>query len=110
MRESARIVPPSRREETVMFVRVVRFTDVTAERMESLAAGIDESGPPPGVAINKLQLVFDEAQGTAVVLQYFDDEEDLRTGAETFAAMDPSETPGSRVSVHTGELKVDRAL
>jgi hypothetical protein len=93
-----------------MFVRVVRFTDVTAERVESLVAGIDESGPPPGVPIKKLQAVFDERQGTAVVLQYFDDEEDLRIGAEAFAAMDPSETPGSRVSVDTGELKVERAL
>ena len=93
-----------------MFVRVVRFTDVTAERVESLVAEIDESGPPPGVPIKKLQLVFDEAQGTAVVLQYFDDEEDLRTGAAAFAAMDPSETPGSRASVDTGELKFERAL
>ena len=93
-----------------MFVRVVRFTEVTAERVESLVAEIDESGPPPGVSIRKLQLVFDEAQGTAVVLQYFDDEEKLRTGAETFAAMDPSETPGSRVSVDTGELRVEREL
>jgi hypothetical protein len=93
-----------------MFVRVVRFTDVTAERVESLVAGIDETGPPPGVPIKQLQLIFDEAQGTAVVLQYFDDEEDLRAGAEAFAAMDPSETPGSRVSVDTGELKVERAL
>src|SRR3954468_3514402 len=40
--------------------------------MESLVATIDETGPPPGVPIKKLQLVFDEAQGTAVVLQYFD--------------------------------------
>jgi hypothetical protein len=93
-----------------VFVRVVRFTEVTAERVESLVAEIDESGPPPGVSIRKLQLVFDEAQGTAVVLQYFDDEEKLRTGAETFAAMDPSETPGSRVSVDTGELRVEREL
>jgi hypothetical protein len=93
-----------------MYVRVVRFTDVTAQRVQSLVAGIDESGPPPGVPIKNLQLIFDEAQGTAVVLQYFDNEEDLRTGAETFAAMDSSETPGSRVSVDTGELKVERAL
>jgi hypothetical protein len=93
-----------------MFVRVVRFTDVTAERVQSLVAGIDESGPPPGVPIKKLQLVFDEGQGTAVVLQYFDDEDDLRAGAEVFAAMDSSETPGNRVSVDTGELKVERAL
>ena len=93
-----------------MFVRVVRFTDVTAERVESLVASIDESGPPPGVPIKKLQLVFDEAQGTAVVLQYFDSEQDLRAGAETFAAMDASETPGSRVSMDAGELKVERSL
>jgi hypothetical protein len=102
--------PVDRREETVVFIRVVRFTDVTAERVQSLVAGIDESGPPPGVPIKKLQMVFDEEQGTAVVLQYFDNEEDLRTGAEAFAAMDPSETPGTRVSVDTGELKVERAL
>jgi hypothetical protein len=94
----------------VVFVRVVRFTDVTAERVESLVARIDESGAPPGVPIKRLQLVFDEAQGSAVVLQYFDAEEDLRAGAETFAAMDPSETPGSRVSVDTGELRVEREL
>jgi hypothetical protein len=93
-----------------VFVRVVRFTDVTAERVESLVARVDESGPPPGVPIRKLQLVFDETQGTAVVLQYFDNEEDLRAGAEAFAAMDQSETPGSRVSVDTGELKVEREL
>jgi hypothetical protein len=92
----------------VMFVRVVRFTDVTAKRVESLVARIEETGPPPGVPITKLQLVFDEPQGTAIVLQYFDSEADLRAGSETFAAMDPSETPGRRVSVDTGELKVER--
>ena len=91
-----------------MFVRVVRFTDVTAERAEALVTSIDETGPPPGVPIKRLQMVFDEAQGTAVVLQYFDSEESMRAGAEVFAAMDPSETPGRRVSVDTGELKVDR--
>jgi hypothetical protein len=55
-------LPVDRREETVVFVRVVRFTGVTADRRRD------------------------------------------------FAAMDPSETPGSRVSVDTGELKVERAL
>ena len=69
-----------------------------------------DGGPPPGVSIKKLQLVFDEAQGTAVVLQFFDNEEDMRAGADAFAAMDRSETPGSRVSVDTGELKIEREL
>jgi hypothetical protein len=91
-----------------VFVRVVRFTDVTPERVESLVARIDETGPPPGVPIKRLQLIFDEPHGTAVVLQYFDSEEDLRKGGEAFAAMDASETPGRRASVDAGELRVER--
>jgi hypothetical protein len=91
-----------------MFVRVVRFTDVTAERIEALVARIEAEGPPPGVPVQGLQLLFDEGQGTAVVLQHFDNEQDLRSGGQAFAAMDPSDTPGTRVSVDVCELKVER--
>jgi hypothetical protein len=92
-------------------VRVVRFTDVTAERVQQLVAQIDESsGPPPGVPTTGLQLLFDESQGTAVVLQLFDNAEDLLKGEQVFAAMDPSETPGTRLSVDRCELKLDRRL
>jgi hypothetical protein len=52
-----------------MYVRVVRFTDVNAERMEGLLARIKESdGPPPGVPATGLTMMFDEAQSTTVVL------------------------------------------
>jgi hypothetical protein len=92
-----------------MYVRAVRFTDVTPERVQQLVAQIDEAdGPPPRVPTTGLQLLFDEAQGTAVVLQLFDTAEDMRKGAETFSAMDPADTPGTRVSVDMCELKVDR--
>ena len=92
-----------------MFVRVVRFADVTAERVEGLLARIEESeGPPPGVPAKGLQVLFDEAQGTAVVLQFFDTADDMRIGGEAFAAMDPAETPGTRVSVDVCEIKLDR--
>jgi hypothetical protein len=91
-----------------VYVRVVRFADVTAERIEGLLANIEESeGPPPGVPTTGLQVLFDEAQGTAVVLQLFDSAEDMRVGAEAFAAMDPAETPGTRVSVDMCESKVE---
>jgi hypothetical protein len=94
-----------------VFVRVVRFTDVTAERMKGLLAQIEESGgPPPGVPAKGLQVLFDHAQGTAVVLQLFDTTEDMRTGGEAFAAMDPAETPGTRVSVDMCEMKFERRL
>lgn len=94
-----------------MHVRVVRFTDVTPERVQELTARINEAGgPPPGVPTTGLQLLFDEGQGTAVVLQMFDTADDMRVGAEAFSAMDPSDTPGTRVSVDMCELKLERSV
>lgn len=92
-----------------MHVRVVRFTDVSAGRIGELITRIEESGgPPEGVPSTGIQLLFDESQGTAVVLQLYDNAEDLATGERVFEAMDPSETPGTRASVDRCELKVDR--
>jgi hypothetical protein len=94
-----------------VYVRVVRFTDVTPDRVEGLLARIEqEGGPPPGIPVKGLQMLFDEQQGTAVVLQLFDSADDMRAGAEGFAAMDPGETPGTRVSVDMCELKLDRRV
>jgi len=91
-----------------MNVRVVRFTDVSPDRMEQLLARIKESdGPPPGVPSTGLKILFDESQGTAVVLQEFATAEDMETGAKVMTAMDPSETPGTRASVDACELKVE---
>ena len=92
-----------------MYVRVVRFTDVTAERIDGLLARIEESdGPPPGVPSTALKMLFDEEQGTAVVLQYFATQEDMTVGAAAFSAMDASETPGTRASVDMCEIKLER--
>jgi hypothetical protein len=89
-------------------VRVVRFTDVSAERIEALLTRINESGgPPPGVPSTGLKLMYDEAQSTAVVLQYFATAEDMSAGAAVFSAMDSSETPGTRASVDMCELKLE---
>jgi hypothetical protein len=94
-----------------VYVRVVRFTDVTPERVEGLVARIEqEGGPPPGIPAKGLQMLFDADQGTAVVLQLFDSAEDMRRGAEGFAAMDPGDTPGTRLSVDMCELKLERRL
>ena len=92
-----------------MYVRVVRFTDVTAERVERLVTQIEEAdGPPPEIPTTGIQLLFDDTAGTAVVLQLFESAADMRKGDEAFGAMDPGETPGVRVSVDMCELKLDR--
>ena len=94
-----------------MYVRVVRFTDVSAERMDGLQARIEESdGPPPDVPATGLKVLFDESQGTAVVLQYFETADDMAAGAKAFSAMDPADTPGTRGSVDMCELKLERQM
>ena len=94
--------------EVAVYVRVVRFTDVSAERIEGLLARIEESdGPPPGVPTTGLKMLYDEEQGTAVVLQYFATAEDMNAGAQAFSAMDPAETPGTRASVDMCEIKLE---
>jgi len=91
-----------------MYVRVVRFTDVSAERIQQLLARIDEAGgPPPGVPAHTVKFLVDEAQGTAVVVQEFARAEDMEAAAEALDAMDSSETPGRRVSVDACELKLE---
>jgi hypothetical protein len=91
-----------------MYVRVVRFTDVNAERLQATLTRIKESGgPPPEVAATGLTVLSDEAQGTVVVLQYFATAQDMEAGAKVMAAMDASETPGVRVSVDMCELKLE---
>lgn len=94
-----------------MYVRVVRFTDVSAERMQELLARIEGSdGPPAGVPTTGLEILVDEAQRTAVVLQHFESAEDMEAGGQTLSAMDASETPGTRASVDMCEAKLERTL
>ncbi|HTZ64418.1 MAG TPA: hypothetical protein VMB51_09960 [Solirubrobacteraceae bacterium] len=90
-----------------MYVRVVRFTDVSSERMQHLLERVNQAGgPPPGVNAKGLEIAFDQGQGTAVVLQRFESATDMEEGAKIFAAMDVSETPGTRVSVDSCEQKL----
>jgi hypothetical protein len=91
-----------------MFVRVVRFTGVTRERIDALEARIrDSGGPPPGVNSTGIQVLFDDSQGTAVVLQQYASAEDMEQAAKIFEAMDASDTPGTRASVDACEVKLE---
>ena len=91
-----------------MHVRVVRFTDVTAERMNQLLERVKGAGgPPEGVNTTGLKILFDEAEGTAVVLQEFPTAEDMEAGGKVMSAMDPTDTPGTRISVDACELKLE---
>jgi hypothetical protein len=88
-----------------MHVRVVRFTDVDPDRVKQLVSEIGESGgPPEGIKATGLQILLDEDQRTSVVLQFFDNEQDMRDSEAAFDSMDASDTPGNRESVDRTEL------
>ena len=59
-------------EEMLMHARVVRFTDVTPERIAEVISQVEESdGPPPGVDSTGFKLFVDETQGTAIFVGFF---------------------------------------
>ena len=93
-----------------MHARVVRFTDVSPERIAEIQTRVEESGPPPGVEATGVELFVDSDQSTAVFVGYFENEEKLRAANEVFAQMDASDTPGTRASVDQCEVKVQRNL
>jgi hypothetical protein len=91
-----------------MYARVVRFTDVDPDRVAEIAKRVEESdGPPEGVISTGFQLLFDESQSTAVFVGWFDSEENMQKSAEVLEAMDESQTPGTRASIDTCEVKVE---
>jgi hypothetical protein len=91
-----------------MYARVVRFTDVTPERIREIVDAVEESdGPPPGVDSTGFQLLVDEAQGTAIFVGFFETEQKMRDASAVFEQMDASETPGTRASVDLCEVKAE---
>jgi hypothetical protein len=92
-----------------MHARAVRFTDVTSDRIAEIKSRIEESdGPPPGVNASAMKLLFDEEQGTAVFIAFFDSEDDMRSADEALQNMDASETPGTRASIDRCEVVIER--
>ena len=94
-----------------MHARVVRFTDVSPERIEQIVARLDESdGPPPGVDSSGFKLFVDESQGTAIFVGLFESEQKMRDANEVFEQMDASDTPGTRASVDLTEVKAEQDM
>lgn len=93
-----------------MYARVVRFTDVTPDRVDAVVSRVEESdGPPPGVESVGMQLIYDEAQGTALFIGFFETEEKMRDAGAVLEQMDADDTPGNRSSVDQGEVKIERS-
>lgn len=94
-----------------MFIRVVRFTDASADNVAAVTSVMQQAeGPPEGVPSTGVKLLFDEQQATAVVLQFYATAEDMAEGDRVMSAMDFPATPGTRASVDRCEIQVERSL
>ncbi len=92
-----------------MYARVVRFTGVTDETIAAVRSQVEESGgPPPGVDAKSMKMLYDAEQGTALFVMFLDSADAMRKADEVMGAMDPGETPGSRVSVDLCEVVIER--
>ena len=55
-----------------------------------------------------MKLLYDESQGTAIFIGFFETEEKMREAAAVLEQMDASETPGTRASIDQCEVKIER--
>ncbi len=89
-----------------MYARVVRFTDVDSDH---LAERLREAGdrPPADIPATQVQILHDSEQRTAVVIQLFENADDMATAEAPLDSMDPADTPGTRASVDRCEIKAE---
>jgi hypothetical protein len=91
-----------------MYARIVRFTDVDPDNLSSrLGEAESRGGPPVDIPAQRVQILHDADQGTAVVIQLFETADDMAAAEGPLESMDPGETPGTRASVDRCELKGD---
>jgi len=79
--------------------RVVAFDGVTKARVEEMQREIGEGERPEGLPATEMVMLHDPEAERALVVLFFDNEDDYRAGDEVLSAMPADETPGQRTSV-----------
>ena len=79
--------------------RVVTFEGVNQERIEEVRGRIESDELPEGLPVTEMLLLHDPDSEKSMAIQFFDNEDDYRTGDATLSAMPTPDTPGQRTSV-----------
>ena len=79
--------------------RVVTFEGVSQERIEEVRSRIESGERPEGVPATEILLLHDPDSEKSMAIQFFENEDDYRTGEATLSAMPAPDTPGQRTSV-----------
>lgn len=79
--------------------RVVTFEDVDNDHLAQQAAEIASGDRPDDLPATEILVLHDRDASRAMVVLFFDSEDDYARGHAVLDAMDTSDTPGRRASV-----------
>jgi len=88
--------------------RVVRFEGVGPDRIEEIRHGIESEEAPEGLPAKEIVVLHDADAETALVIVFFDTEDDYTRGDALLSAMPAGDTPGRRVSVEKYAVPIRR--
>lgn len=90
--------------------RVVSFDGVNRDRVAEMQREMGESGPPEGLPAKEVILLHDAEADKAIVVLFFENEDDYRQGDEFLNAMPAGDTPGERTGVARYDVAVRMAV
>jgi hypothetical protein len=79
--------------------RVVMFDGVDKDRMDQMTSDMEQGEPPADIPATEVVVLHDSSADKALVVLFFDSEDDYRQGDEVLSAMPAGDTPGQRTSV-----------
>ena len=81
------------------FARVVSFDGVDSDRMAEMQREMEGGERPDDVPAKEIVVLHDPEADKALVVLFFETEDDYRRGDEALNAMPAGDTPGQRTSV-----------
>ena len=79
--------------------RVVSFDGVTKDRIQEMEGEMAGESPPDDLPAKEIVVLHDPDAEKALVILFFENEDDYQRGDETLNAMSSDDTPGQRTSV-----------
>ena len=97
-------------KEVVMpLARVVSFDGVDTDRMAEMQREMEGSERPDDVPAKEVVVLHDPEAEKAVVILFFETDDDYQRGDEALNAMPAGDTPGQRTSVTKYQVAVRMA-
>ena len=89
--------------------RVVTFDGVSKDRMDQMSRDMQEGDPPEGLSPTEVVVLHDADAEKALVVVFFDNEDEYRRGDEVLSSMPADDTPGQRTSVTKYDVAIRMA-